>query len=111
TVGGEREAEPGAEALATPERRRQEQRQGETEADPGMALPGRIVGDRAAHRELRLAGLRVEAPAAAHRAFGMALPRLVEGLDQVVVDRPRLGSGQELAHEARLVDGARPGAL
>ncbi|MNH18918.1 hypothetical protein D3C79_786390 [compost metagenome] len=60
-----------------------------------------------AHRALEYAFVLpvgiVQAPVAAHRAFADALPRLVEGFDQVVVPAIGLGHGDETADEACLV--------
>src|SRR5690606_11413211 len=53
----------------------------------------------------------VQAPVAADRTFAVALPGLVEGLDQVVAPAVGLGQLDEAADEQRLVDPARQGGL
>ena len=68
------------------------------------ARPGR---GEARHRPLqwkfRQAVLAEHAPIAADRAFQVALPGLIEGLDDVVIEAADMGEGQELADEARLL--------
>src|SRR6202011_2392901 len=72
-------------------------------------LPVVGVVDRPGPGELRLARGIEHAPVAADAAFGR-LPRLIERLDDVVVDAERVGARHELAQHGRLLDPAGLGA-
>ncbi len=72
----------------------------------GADLPALAVDDRAGPGELRLAAAVEQAPIGADAALE-GLPRLVERLDDVVVDAERLGARQERADHARLLELAR----
>ena len=69
--------------------------------------PDRIIADRIGPGEFRRAVFMEQAPEAAGRAFLVALPGLVEGLDEIVIERVRLALDQELAQVTRLVDHRR----
>ena len=83
----------------------QSQRQRQATAPPGQ------VRHRPAQDVLVVARGVEQSPVAADGPLLPALPRLVEGLDQVVVPALGLGVRHEAAHEARLVHAARHGAL
>ena len=67
-------------------------------------LPVIGIGDRPGPGELRLARGVEHAPVGADAAFE-CLPRLVVGLDDIVVDAERLGPGDETAEHASLHQG------
>src|SRR5262249_24130364 len=84
-------------------------------------LPMVGVGDRARPSEFGLPRRVEQTPVRTDAAF-VGFPRLVERLDDVVVDAARLGLGRKIAQDARLlggsgvgiaavVTGARPAAL
>ena len=75
---------------------------------PREPRPGRAhARDRPGQREFRCAVLAEHAPIAADRAFERALPRLVERLDDVVVEAALMRVGEEPADEAGLLHQAR----
>ncbi|MNZ60865.1 hypothetical protein D3C78_789410 [compost metagenome] len=91
-----------------PEQQPGSQQQG-AQAKP--AAPLRQVGDRAGEHALVVAVGIEQAPVTADGSLADAFPRLVEGLDQVVLPAVLLGHVDETAHEARLVDPAGEGVF
>ena len=75
--------------------------------DHGLARPGRVRDHRTVERELRLTIGVEDAPVGAGTAFVGALPRLVDGLHQVVVEVAPLRHRQEGADELGLVGDRR----
>src|ERR1043166_7712263 len=71
-----------------------------------------MVRERHAPSELRRTVRAVEqAPVPADRAFELAFPRLIEGLDHVGAEALALGNGQHVLDHARLVDRRRLGPV
>ncbi len=66
------------------------------------------VGDRADPSEFRIPRGVEDAPIRTDAAFE-SLPRLVEGLDDVVVDAKRIGAREEIADHRRLGEASRDG--
>jgi hypothetical protein len=106
--GRDRQAGAGTPA-GQPGGEQQGRAQGERDHEP--AWPPRQVGHGPRQHPLVDPVGVEETPVAADGPFLLALPGLVEGLDQVVAPALGLGHAHEAAHEPGLVDPARHGGL
>ena len=90
----------------------QEGQAGQEDPQPRLPDPEGVIGDRLTPGKLCLPLLGIEqAPIATDGALPLALPGLVEGLDEVDAKLLPLRQGHDLVEEARLVDPRRQGAL